>query len=81
MRLLGEVVNTTDLWETVVASLVAGIGVTVIFSLAIWGATHFADFNRDGRSVAAAAAGLVAVLALAATLAAIVLGIVVMTTK
>ena len=79
--MLAEVVNPTDLWQTVVASIGAGIGVTVIFSVAIWGATMFADLNRDGRTLAATAAGAVAVVAFLATIAAIVLGIVVMTSK
>lgn len=76
-----EIVNVTDLWETVVASLVAGVGVTVIFAVAIWGATMFADLNREGRTAAAFAAGTVGLVALLATLGAIVLGIIVMTSK
>lgn len=79
--ILGEVVNPTDLWQTVVASIVAGVGVTVIFSISLWGAAMFADLNRQGRSVAAFAAGAVGIVAFAATLGAIVLGIIAMTSK
>jgi hypothetical protein len=75
------ILQTTDLLETVVASLVAGVGVTVTFSVAIWGGARFVDLNRDGRPLAAGAAAAVAALALATTLAAVVIGIVVMTNK
>ena len=78
---MASIVETKDLIETVLASLVAGVGVTAVFSTAIWGGARFVDFNRDGRPVAAVAAAAVGVLALGATLAAIVFGIVVMTSK
>ena len=41
-----------ELIETVIASLVAGVGVTAIFSTAIWGGARFVDLSRDGRPVA-----------------------------
>ena len=34
---MAVVVETKELLETVVASLVAGVGITVVFSVAIWG--------------------------------------------
>jgi hypothetical protein len=75
------VVETKELLQTIAASLLAGVGVTVVFSVAIWGAARFADLNRDDKPVAAtAAAGLVA-FALAVTLGAVVFGIVVMASK
>lgn len=78
---MATVVETKELIETVVASVVAGVGVTAVFSMAIWGGARFVDLSREGRPVAAAAAVAVGVLALAATLAAVVFGIVVMTSK
>lgn len=78
---MATIVETGDLVKTVVASLVAGVGVTAIFSMAIWGAARFADLNREGRSLAAGAAAALGALALAATLAAVAFGIVVMTKK
>lgn len=78
---MATVVETKELIETVVASLVAGVGVTAVFSMAIWGGARFVDLSRDGRPVAAAAAVAVGVLSLVATLAAVVFGIVVMTSK
>ena len=35
--MLAVVVETKQLAETVVASIVGGVGVTVVFSIAIWG--------------------------------------------
>lgn len=78
---MATIVQSKELIETVIASLVAGVGITAVFSLAIWGGARFADLNRDGRPAAAAAAAALAALALATTLAAVVVGIVVMTTK
>src|SRR4029450_1493195 len=102
--MLAVVVETKELAQTVVASLVGGVGVTVIFSIAIWGSARFAELSRGERPLAAAGAAAggggapgatrgggrrrsaagaapVAVLALAATAASVVLGIVVMTSK
>jgi cation transporter-like permease len=78
---MAVVVETKQLLETVVASLVAGIGVTVIFSVAIWGVARFADLNRNDRPLAASAAATLAGLAALATLAAIVFGIAIMSSK
>ncbi len=79
--MLAVVVETKDLVQTVVASLVGGVGVTVVFSIAIWGSARFAELSGGERPRAAAGAAAVAVLALAATAASVVLGIVVMTSK
>jgi hypothetical protein len=75
------VVETKELLETVLASVVAGVGITVIFSVAIWGVARFADLSRNERPVAAGAAAALAALAGLATLAAVALGIVIMSSK
>jgi hypothetical protein len=79
--MLAVVVETKNLALTVVASLVGGVGVTVVFSIAIWGSARFAELSRNERPLAAAGAAAVTGLALAATAASVVLGIVVMTSK
>ena len=79
--LLGSIVDGEALLDTVAGSLVAGVGVTVAFSLAILGAALFGEARRDGRSLVAAGAGGLAVVALAGCAAAIVFGIVIMTSK
>jgi hypothetical protein len=81
MTVIASIVETRDLLETVAASVVAGVGVTIVFSIAVFGATRFADFSRDERPLAAAAAALMAAAALAACIAAAVVGIIVMTNK
>jgi hypothetical protein len=79
--MLATVVDTNALLKTVVAAFVAGVGVTLIFSLAILGAARFVDLNRDGRQAAAVAFGALTVVALAAAAALVTIGIIVMTRK
>jgi hypothetical protein len=78
---MAVVVETKELLQTVVASLVAGVGVTVVFSVAIWGVARFADLSRNERPLAAGAAAALACLAILVTFAAVAFGIVVMTRK
>jgi hypothetical protein len=79
--MLATVVETKELLDTVLASLVAGIGVTAAFAVLVFGVTRSSDMVRDERPLAAAAAGGLAFIALAVVTGAIVLGIVVMTQK
>ena len=79
--MLATVVETDALLETVLAAFVAGVGVTLVFSLAILGAARFADMSRDGHPVAAAAFGALALVALAVAAAGVTIGIIVMTSK
>jgi hypothetical protein len=85
MRLLAAsdpVVDWGKLGQVVAYSLIVGVGVALAFSLAILGATRFAEVRRsDGGAAAAAGYALLATLGLAATLAAAVVAIVVMTKK
>jgi len=78
---MAVVVETKNLLETVVASTVAGVGITVVFSIAIWGVARFADLSRNERPLAAGAAATLAALAGLGTLAAVAFGIVVMSSK
>jgi hypothetical protein len=78
---LGTVVDWSALLKTVVAAFVAGVGITLVFSVAIFGAARFADLSRDGRPVGGAAYVVLSVVALAAVAAAVAIGIIVMTTK
>jgi hypothetical protein len=74
-------VEGKQLLQTVAAALVAGVGITFVFSIAIWGVGRFADLSRSERPLAAGAAAAVAGLAFAGVAAAVVIGIVVMTKK
>jgi hypothetical protein len=74
-------VDTEALLDTVAAAAVAGVGITLIFSLAVYGATRFVDLSRDERFVAAGAAAALAMLSLVAFIAAVTIGIFVMADK
>jgi hypothetical protein len=76
------VVDWGKLGQVVLYSLGVGIGVALCFSLAIVGATRFAEVRRNGGSAGASVGyALLATLGLAATVTAAVLAIVVMTSK
>jgi len=77
--MIATIVEWEAVLDTVLASVVAGVGVTFVFSIAIWGVARFVDYNRGERPVAAGAAGLVAALGLLSTGAVLVVGILVMT--
>ncbi|HVD85959.1 MAG TPA: hypothetical protein VNB59_00975 [Solirubrobacterales bacterium] len=79
--MIASIVQAKELWQTVVASVAAGIGVTFAFSMAIWGVGQFSELSRNDRPLAAALAAVAASLALTAVAAAVVFGIVVMTHK
>jgi hypothetical protein len=79
--MIATLVEGEALLETVIASVVAGVGVTFVFSIAIWGVGRFVDLSRSERPLAAGTAAVVTGLALTCVVAAVVIGIVVMTTK
>jgi hypothetical protein len=77
----GTVIETKELLQTVLVSVVAGVGVTAVFAILIFAVTRSAEMLRDDRQGAAAATGGLAVIAFAVVAASIVLGIIVMTRK
>jgi lysylphosphatidylglycerol synthetase-like protein (DUF2156 family) len=79
--MLATILETKELLETVAVSVVAGIGVTIIFSIAVYGATRYADLSRDQRPIAATAAIVTAAFAFAVCIAVVVVGIIVMVHK
>lgn len=81
MSPLGAIVETKELLQTVAASVIAGVGIAIVFSIAVYGATRFADLSRDQRPFAAGAAIAMAGLALAACIGAVVVGVLAMTSK
>jgi hypothetical protein len=78
---IATVVDVKELWETVAAALVAGVGITATFSLMIFGVARFADLRRADRPLLAAGAGGLAALAFVATAGGIILGMAVMLSK
>ena len=79
--LLATIVDSKALLQSVAASVIAGVGVTAIFCVAIFSFALFADMNRGGRGGAAVAYGLLACFSLVAFAGAIVVGIIAMTSK
>lgn len=79
--MIATIVEWREMGETVVASVIAGVGLTFAFSVGIWGVGRFADLSRNERPLAAGAAAVAASLALTVVAAAVVFGIVIMTRK
>jgi hypothetical protein len=79
--MIATIVQWKEMWQTVVASVGAGVGITFAFSVGIWGSGQFIELSRGDRQGAATAAGIVALLAFAAVAAAVIIGILVMTQK
>jgi len=77
----GTIVQTSELLQSVAASVVAGVGVTFAFSVTIWGVGQFGELTRRERPLAAIGAAVVAAFALLLVVAAVIVGIVVMTHK
>ena len=66
---------TTVVW----ASVVAGVGLSAAYGLAILGGTRALDLGRDGRTGQATVFGVVGAIGIALVIAAIVVGLVVLT--
>jgi hypothetical protein len=79
--MLATIVDWKTLGDVALASFLAGVGVPIAFSFAIMGATRMVDMRRDGRGVEAGAYAALMILGLMASLAAVVFGVIVMTTK
>ena len=79
--IVGEIINWNAAWQAVWTAAVAGVGVTIVYSLAVYGATRTADMRRDQRPGQATVYGIVAFAGVAATLGAVVYAITLITTK
>jgi hypothetical protein len=79
--LVATLVDTRGLLKVVLASLVASVGITALFSVAIVGVARSLEWRRNGRPLAAGAFTVLAFVALVGCAAAVTLGIVVMTSK
>jgi hypothetical protein len=79
--MLASIVDWETLGKVAVASFLASVGVTLAFSLAIVGATRMVDMRRDGRAIEAGAYAALMIIGLVAATAAVVFGVIVMTTK
>jgi hypothetical protein len=69
------------LWQVVWISLLAGVGISALFSFVIVGAVRAGDARRAGRSGAATGYAVLAGLAFAAVAGGVVLGVQAMVDK
>jgi hypothetical protein len=69
------------LWQVIWVSLLAGVGISALFSFVIVGAARAGDARRAGRKGAASAYAALAVLAFAAFALGVVLGVQTMVDK
>jgi uncharacterized membrane protein YidH (DUF202 family) len=81
VTVLATLVEGQALLETVIASVVLGVGVTLAFSVAIWGFGRSAELGREDRPLAAASSAAVGALGLLVVLGAVVAGILAMASK
>ena len=80
MRVIaGEIVDWAALGKVVAFSLAGGVGVTLAFSLAIAGAVRSIDMSRNERPLEATLYAALGLVGLIVSLAALVAGIIVMT--
>jgi hypothetical protein len=69
------------LGQVIWVSLVAGVGVSVLFSLVIFGADKAGDARREGQEGQALAYGTLAVVSMVVFSVAVVVGVIVMLRK
>jgi hypothetical protein len=78
---IARIVDWETLGKVVLYSLVSGVGTVAIFGLGVSSVAGALDSLRRGRSLAGAAWGLLAAACVASAIGAVVLGVVVMSTK
>ena len=79
MSVLATIVDWSALGQTVLAALLSGVGVAFTFSLGILGVARFTDSSQELGLLGTIAFGLLALVGMVATVAAIVFGVIVMT--
>lgn len=79
--LASKIVDWGQLLEVIEAGLIAGVGISVAFSLVILGAVRAGEAQQQSQPVRMAGYGAVALLGLAVCIGAIVFGVSTMLTK
>lgn len=79
--MIASIVDTDALLEVIGVSIVAGIGLTAVYGVAIVGATRSVDLGRRGATVSAVIFGTLGIAALGVVVAAIVFGIATLSDK
>jgi hypothetical protein len=81
MTVLAKVVDWAQLLDVAWTAALAGIGVAVIFAIAVYGATRSSDMRLAERSAASAAYALLGLAGFLASAGAMVWGILLITSK
>jgi len=81
VALLAEVIDVGDLISVIWTSFVAGIGVCIVFSIAIFGFARAVDMRREGNTAVAAIYWTLMLVAFSAVMVVVVFGVIVMTAK
>jgi hypothetical protein len=76
-----SMVDWAALIKVVYVSLLAGLGIVMVFTLAVIGVTRFSENRRAGRAAVAGGYALLGLLASGATGGAVLLGLIYMTQK
>jgi hypothetical protein len=79
--MIATVIDTDALLRVILASITAGVGVSISFPLVILGVTRYGDERRNGRAIAAGAYLTLAVLSFAGFALGVAYGISVMASK
>lgn len=79
--MIAALIDTTALLKMMYASLLAGVGVAVVFSLAVLGVTRSNEMRRAHRCTAATAYAVLAVVGLVPAAAIVVYGLILVTRK
>lgn len=69
------------LLQVIWVSLLAGVGITALFSMVIYGSTRAAESRREGRSTLATGYGVMAAVAGVAVIAIVVFGLAIIVTN
>jgi hypothetical protein len=78
---LAEIIDVGDLINVVWTAIVAGLGVCVVFSAAIYGFARGTDARNERHGVATIAYLAMAFVSFAAVMALVVFGVITMTSK
>lgn len=73
---IAEVVDWGDLRDTIVVSLIAGVGLTAAYGFLLVGYVRASEYHEQGDTMRATLYGLVGVAGLAVTLGGIVAGLI-----
>ena len=79
--IVAKIIDPHAAWQAIWTATVAGVGVTIVFSIAVLGATRAADLRRDDRDAQAVLYAGLGLLGFAATIADVVYAITLITTK